>query len=153
MLNRTQAAERIYRLTGGGLYRDSLLTGLSAPIAEPLLSSAGVLGQDSLMGVVYRGKSYWFFGDTECPQGPRNSDCQFYGKFTTGATAPATGLGLAPPSLRYFTSNNSRDPGGMAKSGRPDAASIALWNPHGFAHPKAMLAGPGGSTNPAHLPC
>ena len=71
-VNRTQPGERLNRLTGGGLYRDTLLVGASAPVAEPILSSAGVVGQDSLMAVVYKGKSDWLFGDTECPQGPRN---------------------------------------------------------------------------------
>lgn len=143
VLNRTQPAERVYRLTGGGLYRDTILVGGTAPVAEPLLSRAGVLGQDSLMGLVYKNRSFWFFGDTECPAGPRNSDCQHYGMFTTGATADAAQPGLQPPSLAYFTSNNSRDPGGMGRKGRPDKAMIEVWNPHSFSHPKPMLAGPG----------
>jgi hypothetical protein len=141
-LNRTQPAERLYRLTGGGLYRDTLLVGGTAPIKEPLLSSAGVLGQDSLMAVVYSNKSFWFFGDTECPAGPRNTDCQNYGKFTTGATAVASGQS-GPPSLQYFTSNDARAPGGMGKNGRPNESDIAMWNPTSFTHPKAMLPGPG----------
>ena len=61
-VNRTQPAERLHRLTGGGLYRDSVLVGDTPPIAEPLLSSASVLGQDSLMAVVYKNRSRWFFG-------------------------------------------------------------------------------------------
>ena len=143
IVNRTQPAERLYRLTGGGLYRDTLLTGGRAPVAEPLLSSASVLGQDSLMGLVFKGVSFWFFGDTECPAGPRNSDCQNYGKYTTGATAAVGADGDVPPSLSYFVSNNSRDPGGMGKGGLPNAALLAVWNPDSFAHPKPMLAGPG----------
>ena len=119
-----------------------MLVGDTPPVAEPLLSSAGVLGQDSLMAVVYGNVSRWFFGDTECPQGPRNSDCQNYGKFTTGAVAALGVPGSRPPSLRYFTSTDAADPGGMAADGRPDAAEIASWNPEAFAHPRAMLAGP-----------
>jgi len=146
-LNRTQPAERLYRLTGGGLYRDSLLVGAKAPVAEPLLSSAGVMGQDSLMGAVYKGKSYWLFGDTECPQGPRNSDCQRYGMFTAGATAEISLESRQPPSLVYFTSTDASAPGGMGGKGLPDAASIARWNPYNFSHPKAMLPGPGVTPN------
>ena len=142
-LVRTQPGQRLYRLTGGGLYRDTLLTGQAAPIREPLLSSAGVLGQDSLMGVVYKNLSYWFFGDTECPQGPRNSDCQHYGMFTTGATAELGTSGSVHPQLSYFTSTDSHDPGGMGKGGLPDAQLLQLWNPHSFRHSKPMLAGPG----------
>ena len=142
-LNRTQPAERLFRLTGGGLYRDSVLVGDTPPVAEPLLSSAGVLGQDSLMAAVYKNRSFWFFGDTECPQGPRNSDCQNYGKFTTGATAALGAPGTQPPSLQYYASTNASDPGGMAADGRPNPTEIAEWNPDSFPHPRAMLAAPG----------
>ena len=34
------------------------------PIAEPLLN-AGVTGQDGILNAIYRGKLYWFYGDTE----------------------------------------------------------------------------------------
>lgn len=150
-LRRTQHARRLYRLTGGGLYRDTVLVGGTPPVAEPLLSSAGVLGQDSLMAAPFNGKIFWFFGDTECPAGPRDTDCQHYGRFTTGATSAISpsgggaggGNGTAPPSLSYFTSTNASAPGGMNPSGTPSAASILKWNPRGFGHPKAMLAGPG----------
>src|SRR6516162_8544144 len=36
-LRRVNIAERLYRVTGAGIYRDSLLTGRPAPIREPLL--------------------------------------------------------------------------------------------------------------------
>eukprot|EP00937_MAST-01D_sp_MAST-1D-sp2_P001444 g1444.t1 len=173
LLRRVQPAERMYRLTGAGLYRDTLLVGGAAPVAEPLLSTANVLGQDSLMAVPYRNRTLWFFGDTECAAGPRDTDCQHYGRFTTGATAalprntapnsnfnpnstpsPSTANALfpdayalaAPPSLAYFADTNASAPGGMAADGLPDAAQIALWNPGHFPHPKAMLAGPGRPT-------
>jgi hypothetical protein len=143
-LRRLQPAERLFRLTGGGLYRDSILVGAEAPIVQPLLSSAGVLGQDSLMAAPYKGQVFWFFGDTECPAGPRDTDCQHYARFTTGATSPLSeARGARPPSLVYFASEAKHDPGGMAADGRPSAALLARWNPRGFAHPRAMLAGPG----------
>ena len=147
-LQRNQPAQRLYRLTGGGLYRDTLLVGGVAPIAEPLLSSASVLGQDSLMAAPFNGKVYWFFGDTECPAGPRDTDCQHYGRFTTGATSAytpshAAANGTNPPSLAYFTSTDPDAPGGMVPDGMPHQQSIAEWNPSSFAHPRAMLAGPG----------
>ena len=144
LLNRTQHAQRMYRLTGGGLYRDTLLVGGTAPIIEPLLSSAGVLGQDSLMAAPYKGRVFWFFGDTECPAGPRDTDCQHYGRFTTGATSPlaAKPNGTDPPSLSYFSSSNASDPGGMAPNGQPNATLLKVWNPGAFGHPRPMLAGP-----------
>lgn len=55
---RTNLAQRLYRLTGGGIYADTVLTGGKPPIAQPLLN-AQVIGQDSVLNAVYRGKLYW----------------------------------------------------------------------------------------------
>lgn len=144
-LLRTQPGQRMYRMSGGGIYRDSVLVGAGAPIPDPLIGAANVLGQDSLQAAVYKGKAYYFFGDTECPAGPRDTDCQHYGRYTTGATScvPNVDAGCSiPPPLHYFASNSTRDDGGMAPNGRPNVASLRQWNPHGFAHPKPMLPGP-----------
>lgn len=145
VLQRTQYAERLFRLTGSGLYRDTVVTGGKPPIKEPLLSKAGVVGQDSLMAIPFKDKVFWLFGDTECPQGPRSTDCQHYGRFTTGATSPfpPPDTTTLAPSLEYFSSSNASDPGGMASDGLPDPFLLAQWNPDGFSHPRAMLAGPG----------
>ena len=133
-LNRTQPAERLYRLTGGGLYRDTILVGGAAPVKEPLLSSAGVLGQDSLVAVAFGNRSFWLFGDTECPAGPRSTDCQHYGMFTTGATAPLMGPG----------GGAGREPG---RAGGRDAAVAAvlylLRPPRAGRHGKERPARPG----------
>src|SRR5688572_29787046 len=62
-LKRRNVADRLYRCTGYGIYRDTALLGKGAPIAEPL--GAGlVAGQDSVLAAPYRGKLYWFWGDT-----------------------------------------------------------------------------------------
>src|ERR1044071_8794412 len=45
-VRRTMIAERLYRLTGEGIYRDSVLTGRPSPIRGPLLNDGQVLGQD-----------------------------------------------------------------------------------------------------------
>ncbi|MFL5341909.1 MAG: hypothetical protein ACJ8F7_17320, partial [Gemmataceae bacterium] len=37
-IKRQNIAERLYRVTGGGIYRDSVLTGRKVPIREPLLN-------------------------------------------------------------------------------------------------------------------
>ena len=68
-IKRINLAERLYRVTGGGIYRDSVLVGKPTPIREPLLDSR-VLGQDSIQSVVLGGKILWFWGDTNRPGYP-----------------------------------------------------------------------------------
>jgi hypothetical protein len=98
-IKRVNIAERLYRITGEGIYRDSVMLGKKPPIEQPLLNS-GVVGQDSNLATVYRGKIYWFWGDTTPLHYP-------LGNFsTTGATSdlPANG-GLKPGigvNLKYF---------------------------------------------------
>lgn len=99
-ITRTNLAERLYRITGEGIYRDSVLLEKKTPLAKPVLN-AGVLGQDSALTAVYRGKVYWFWGDTNQAGYP-------LGNFqTTGATSELPGKGGLPPAqgvnLRYFT--------------------------------------------------
>jgi hypothetical protein len=65
-IRRTMIAERLYRLTGEGVYRDSILAGLPVPMKHPLLN-AQVLGQDTVSAAVYRGKIFWIWGDTIGP--------------------------------------------------------------------------------------
>lgn len=62
-IKRINIAQRLYRVTGHGIYRDSVLLERKVPIAEPLLN-AQVTGQDGVLNAVYRGKLYWFYGDT-----------------------------------------------------------------------------------------
>jgi hypothetical protein len=95
-IRRVNIAERLYRVTGQGIYRDSLLTGFPVPVREPLLNGM-VMGQDTVRAALYRGKLFWLWGDTDRPNGP-------LGNFnTTAATSdpaadPATRL-----DLTYFT--------------------------------------------------
>lgn len=65
-LRRVNIAERLYRITGEGIYQDSVLTGDPVPIRQPLLNGK-VVGQDSVTTAVYRGKIYWVWGDTHGP--------------------------------------------------------------------------------------
>jgi hypothetical protein len=98
-VDRVNIAERLYRVTGAGIYRDSVLVGAKVLIRKPLLN-ARVLGSDSVMNAVYRGKLWWFWGDTQRPGYP-------LGNFhVPGATSelPAKG-GLDPDAgvdLTYF---------------------------------------------------
>lgn len=102
-IHRTQIAERLYRITGQGIYADSVRLGKEMPIEHPVLD-ARVVGQDSAQTVVYKGRVYWFWGDTVRPEAP-------LGNFhMTGATSllPSDG-GLDPSvgvNLDYFESEN-----------------------------------------------
>jgi hypothetical protein len=62
-VKRLNVAERLYRITGEGLYRDTVLLGKKSPLREPLING-GVLGQDSTLAVPHDGKIFWFWGDT-----------------------------------------------------------------------------------------
>ena len=62
-VSRRNVAERLCRLTGEGLYRDSVLLRHQVPLPNPL-NPGKVGGQDSVQAAVYRGKVYWLWGDT-----------------------------------------------------------------------------------------
>ena len=68
-MKRLNIAHRLYRVTGQGIYADSLLTGHPVPIAEPVLNGQ-VLGQDSVDVVLYNGRLFWTWGDTARPSYP-----------------------------------------------------------------------------------
>lgn len=61
-LQRINIAERLYRVTGEGKYRDSRRLGLDIPIREDL--PGGVLGSDSVLTEMIGDTIYWFWGDT-----------------------------------------------------------------------------------------
>ena len=91
-LKRLNIAERLYRVTGAGIYRDNRLLGRSAPIEQPLLNGM-VFGSDSVVTAVYRGKLHWFWGDTNRPSYPLGN---FHVPF---ATSLLPGLGGLDPGL------------------------------------------------------
>ncbi len=98
-IKRLNIAERLYRITGEGIYRDSVLCGDKVPLAQPLLNGL-VMGQDTVMATPYKGKIYWFWGDTNRVAYP-------LGNFhTSGATSLLPGKGGLDPSvginLDYF---------------------------------------------------
>jgi hypothetical protein len=107
-IKRLNIAERLYRVTGAGIYADSVALGHETPIQQPL-SNAQVMGSDSVVMTKYRDRIYWFWGDTNqfrYPLGNYN---------VTGATSklPSDG-GLDPAvgiNLDYFKEDN-----GFAKS-------------------------------------
>jgi hypothetical protein len=107
-IKRINIAQRLYRVTGAGIYRDSLLVGNAVPTKRPLLNGQ-VIGSDSVVNTVYNGRIYWFWGDTNRPSYP-------LGNFhVPGAVSllPSDG-GLDPEvgvDLEYFV-----DDSGFAKS-------------------------------------
>ena len=99
-IQRKNIAERLYRLTGGGIYQDSVSLGRDTPIEHPLLN-AGVLGSDSVVSAVFKNRMYWFWGDTNLPQYP-------LGLFhVPGATSPLPSAAEINAdrgfNFRYFT--------------------------------------------------
>ena len=81
VVKRKNVAERLCRLTGEGRYRDTRLLGLPVPLADSP-HPGNVAGQDSVQAAVYRGKVFWFWGDTSRMNYP-------LGMFrTAGATTP-----------------------------------------------------------------
>ncbi len=102
-IKRTIIAERLYRITGEGIYRDSVLVGAPVPIKQPVLNGR-VMGQDGGLAIPYRGKLLWIWGDTAQPSYPLgNFGC-------SGATSewPSNG-GLDPNvgvDLSYFVDDS-----------------------------------------------
>lgn len=106
-VRRVNVAERLYRATGAGIYRDSVRLGRDVPIRQPLLN-AQVAGSDSVNSIIFNGQIYWFWGDTNRPAYP-------LGLFhVPGAVSKLPGEGGLDPDrgvdLEYFT----RDDGFVA---------------------------------------
>lgn len=68
-MKRINLAKRLYRVTGGGIYRDSLLLKEPVPIKQPVLNGQ-VLGSDSVVNTIFKNRIYWFWGDTNKPGYP-----------------------------------------------------------------------------------
>ncbi len=95
-LKRTEIAERLYRLTGEGIYRDTVMAARKPPIEQPL-TNGGVAGMDVPQTTVYRGKVYWFFGDTSAigyPLGNFASTGETYELPQRGGLDPSVGVNL-----------------------------------------------------------
>jgi len=118
-IKRLNIAERLYRITGEGIYRDSILVGHPAPTQRPLLNGQ-VLGQDTVIATPYREKIYWFWGDTDRASYP-------LGNFgASGATSELPGHGGLNPvdgvDLTYFV-----DTAGFSKPMCPLPGSGLRW--------------------------
>ena len=102
-LKRLNIAERLYRVTGAGIYRDSDLLGRDAPIEQPLLNGS-VFGSDSVVTAIYRDKLHWFWGDTNRPSYPLGN---FHVPFATSQLPGEDGLDPAlGVNLTYAVGEN-----------------------------------------------
>jgi hypothetical protein len=101
MVKRLNVAERLYRITGQDIYGQSVRIGLPVPIQRQALNGK-VMGQDTFIETLYKGKLYWFWGDTGGPY-------EFNGA-VSGATSELPGKGGLDPGigidLTYFTGEN-----------------------------------------------
>jgi hypothetical protein len=119
-LVREYAGECLYRVTGQGIYRDSVLLGLKTPLANPDIDGL-VMGQDTPSTFVYGGTLWWLWQDTERAAYP-------LGNFdTSGATSALPGDGGLSPDLgsntTYFVDSNEFSRGMVDTTADPMAAS------------------------------
>ena len=102
LMDRVNLSERLYRVTGSGIYRDSMLLGDKVPATQ---DDADVVatGMDSVQAVAYKGKMFWLWGDT-------NISIASHGNYrTTCATSDLPGKGLDPDigvNLSFFRSKD-----------------------------------------------
>ncbi len=118
-VHRDNIAQRLYRITGEGIYAESLLVGRPVPLKQPVINGL-VLGQDSVLTAVYKNMVYWFWGDTNRPAYP-------LGNFhASGATSQLPGKGGLDPEvgidLTYFVKED-----GFSKDMMPFDAPGPVW--------------------------
>jgi hypothetical protein len=117
---REYPGERLYRVTGQGIYRDSVLLGLRTPLANPNINGL-VMGQDTPSTFVYGGTLYWLWQDTNRAAYP-------LGNFdVSGATSALPGDGGLSPDLgsntTYFVDSNGFSRGMVDTKADPMTAS------------------------------
>ncbi len=123
-VRRLNIAERLYRITGQGLYHHSVRAGLPVPLKAPVYN-AGVMGQDTAVAVVRDDKIRWFWGDTNLP----GYALGHFGTSTATAGLPGRG-GLDPAvgiDLRYAV-----DEKGLCRPTFPAGPPGAVWVHGGF---------------------
>ncbi len=118
-MRRINIAERLYRVTGQGIYRDSLLLGEAVPLKHPALNGQ-VLGSDSVLTSIYHNRLFWIWGDTGRPAYPLGNF------FASGATSRLPGDGGLDPDLgvdlTYFV-----DDTGFAQKMAPMEGTGPCW--------------------------
>jgi hypothetical protein len=119
-ITRRNIAERLCRLTGEGRYRDTLLLGYRAPVADSP-NPGLVAGQDSVQAVPYRGAVSWFWGDTARLSYP-------LGLFrTSGAKTPLPAAGFDPAAGMAFDYFVDRSGFARAMMPLPERPEGVIW--------------------------
>ncbi|MBN2595143.1 MAG: hypothetical protein JXA81_16695, partial [Sedimentisphaerales bacterium] len=118
-IDRLNIAERLYRVTGQGIYRDSILTDTLVPLKNPVINGQ-VTGQDSVFTCIYHGRLFWMWGDTSRPSYP-------LGNFAmSGAFSDLPERGGLDPSLgvdlEYYV-----DEGGFSRPMSPLKEPGLVW--------------------------
>jgi hypothetical protein len=102
-IRRINVAQRLYRMTGSGMYRESLLLGYKVPpIPEP--GKVPVMGQDGGDMVLFKGRYHWLWGDTGITRFPLG----IFQSVSAVSDLPENG-GLDPDQgvvLRYLRKEN-----------------------------------------------
>lgn len=128
-IQRINIAERLYRLTGAGIYRDSALVGAPISLENPQLNGL-VTGQDTVMATPYNDKIFWLWGDTNRPSYPLGNF------FTSSATSLLPGRGGLDPGVgvnfSYWV-----DSEGFSKKMMPMEGNMPVWLSALFAIPGA----------------
>jgi len=119
-LSRINIAERLYRETGEGIYRDSQLIAANTPLPYEASPKGGVFGQDSVVNMIYKSRLYWFWGDTLRGDRP-------LGNFkVSGAVSPLADNGTYSPAdavdLTYFVNQD-----GFVRQMFPLKGDGAVW--------------------------
>ncbi len=112
-VRRTMIAERLYRLTGEGIYRDSVMAGLPVAMEEPMMNAL-VLGQDTVSAAIYRDKIFWVWGDTVGPA--------YWNFSVSAATSDPSDDPAVAVNYSYFT-----DSDGHAKEMLPLQGKGLVW--------------------------
>lgn len=118
-VNRLNIAERLYRLTGDGVFAESIKAGREVPFTRPG-TNARVLGCDSVFATVYRDRLFWMWGDTNRASYP-------LGNFhMTAATTPRPGQGGIDPA-KGFQFDYLDDGQGFVKGAAPMPGKGPTW--------------------------
>ena len=139
-VTRQNVAERLYRSTGQGIYRDSVLLGLTTPLAKPLLNAA-IMSQDSALSVLFKGQIFWVWGTNTGPAYPL-SDFEASG---ARSSLPAQG-GLDPRlgvNATYYTNSDGGWTGlspNIAPAGQPTWVSSLVVVPDAGGEQEMFVA-------------
>lgn len=107
-LKRTQVAERLYRMTGYGIYRDSVLLHQPTPLTHPILN-AQVAGSDTIQCAKFHDQLFWMWQDTDQIAWP-------LGNFNmTGATTTLDVDANQGFDFHYLTEGANDDPNTFAR--------------------------------------